>query len=172
MVHKIGNLVPRIDGAVFIARSAEVAGDVTLADGASVWFSAVIRGDIAPIAVGKNSNIQDGAVVHCDTGVPTVIGENVTVGHGAIIHSATIGDNAIVGMGAIVLDRAVIGRDSIVGAGALVTGGKNFPAGSMILGSPAKVVRELTPEEIAHIGENARHYVELAKSACADYREI
>jgi carbonic anhydrase/acetyltransferase-like protein (isoleucine patch superfamily) len=172
MVHKIGNLVPRIGDSVFIAHSAEVAGDVTLADGASVWFSAVIRGDIAPITVGKNSNVQDGAVIHCDTGVPTIIGEGVTVGHGAIIHSATIEDNVIVGMGAIILDRAVIGRDSIVGAGALVTGGKTFPEGSMILGSPAKVVRELTPEEIAHIAANARHYAEHAKTAAGDYKEI
>lgn len=170
MVHRIKNDSPHIHRTAFVAHSAEVAGQVTLAENVSVWFSASVRGDIAPISVGKDSNIQDSAVIHCDTGLPCEIGEGVTVGHGAIIHSATIGNNTIVGMGAIVLNGAVIGEESIVGAGALVTGGKNFPQRSMILGSPAKVIRELTDEEVAHNKENALHYVSLAKTATDDYQ--
>lgn len=171
MIHRIKNDEPLIHETAFVAPNAEVAGQVTLAEGVSVWFSATVRGDIAPIRVGRNSNVQDGAVVHCDTGVPCVIGEGVTVGHGAIVHSCTIGDNSLVGMGAIILNRAVIGADSIVGAGALVTGGKEFPPRSMILGSPAKVIRELTDEEVAANRENARHYAELSRTAASDYRE-
>ena len=140
-------------------------------EGSSVWFSATVRGDIAPIAIGKDSNIQDGAVIHCDTDLPCIIGDGVTVGHGAIIHSATIGNNTVIGMGAIVLNLAKIGEDSIVGAGALVTGGKEFPPGSMILGSPAKVIRELTADEIAHNRLNALHYRDLAKNADTDYQD-
>jgi len=171
MVHRIKNNAPIIHPSAYIAHNAEVAGQVSLAEGSSVWFSASIRGDIAPIVIGKNSNVQDGAVIHCDTGIPCTIGEGVTVGHGAIIHSSTIGDNSIIGMGAIILNKAVIGEDSIVGAGALVTNGKEFPARSMLLGSPAKVVRSLTDEEVAANRENAHHYVELAKTADADYQD-
>jgi carbonic anhydrase/acetyltransferase-like protein (isoleucine patch superfamily) len=171
MVHRIKSVVPELHPSAFVAPTAEVAGDVQLSEGTSVWFSASIRGDIAPIVVGKNSNVQDGAVLHCDTGLPCVIGEGVTVGHGAIVHSARIGDNTIVGMGSIILNGAVIGPDSIVGAGALVTGGKEFPPRSMILGSPAKVTRELTDEEVAHNRENAMHYVELARDAGDNYQD-
>lgn len=171
MIHRIKNAIPEIHPSAYIAHNSEVAGQVRLAEGTSVWFSASVRGDMAPITIGKNSNIQDGAVVHCDTGIPCTIGENVTVGHGAIIHSAAIGDNTVIGMGAIILNKAVIGRDSIVGAGALVTGGKEFPPRSMIIGSPAKATRELTDEEVAHNGENARHYTDLAKNAVSDYQD-
>jgi carbonic anhydrase/acetyltransferase-like protein (isoleucine patch superfamily) len=171
MVHRIHNDIPEIHPSVFVAHNAEVAGNVSLGEGSSVWFSATIRGDIAPISIGKNSNVQDGAVVHCDVGVPCVIGDGVTVGHGAIVHSATVGNNTVVGMGAIILNNAVIGEDSMVGAGALVTGGKNFPPRSMILGSPAKVVRELTDEEVAHNRENARHYTEKGANALSDYQD-
>jgi len=170
MVHSFKDARPNVDPTAFVAQSAEVAGSVTLAAGTTVWFSATIRGDIAPIVVGANSNVQDGAVLHCDVGVPCVLGEGVTVGHGAILHSATVGDNVVIGMGSIVL-AATIGRDSIVGAGALVTNGKTFPPRSLILGSPAKVARELTDAEVAANRENARHYVELGKTAAADYRE-
>lgn len=172
MVHKIRNMIPDVHPSVFVAHNAEVAGQVTIGEGSSVWFSATVRGDIAPIEIGKHSNIQDGAVVHCDTGIPCVIGDGVTVGHGAIIHSASIGDNTVVGMGAIVLNKAVIGADSIVGAGSLVTGGKEFPPRSMILGSPAKVTRELTDEEVERNRANALHYVENGGCAAADYGEM
>jgi carbonic anhydrase/acetyltransferase-like protein (isoleucine patch superfamily) len=171
MVHRIKNDIPVIHPSAFIAHNSEVAGLVTVEEGSSVWFSASVRGDIAPIRIGKNSNVQDGAVIHCDYDIPCSIGDGVTIGHGAIIHSCTIGDNSLVGMGAIILNKAVIGPDSIVGAGALVTGGKEFPAGSMILGSPAKVVRPLTAEEITQNRENARHYTELAKTAESDYQD-
>lgn len=169
MVHKIRDMIPEIHQSAFIAHNAEVAGQVTIGEGASVWFSATVRGDIAPISIGKNSNVQDGAVVHCDTDIPCVIGEGVTVGHGAIVHSATVGDNTVVGMGAIILNKAVIGADSIVGAGSLVTGGKEFPPRSMIIGSPAKVTRELTGEEVERNRANALHYVEKGSRADADY---
>jgi carbonic anhydrase/acetyltransferase-like protein (isoleucine patch superfamily) len=171
MVHRIRNDIPQLAEGAFVAHSAEVAGRVNLGKGSSVWFSAVVRGDIASISVGENSNVQDCAVIHCDTGVPCEIGNGVTIGHGAIIHSATIGNNSLIGMGAIVLDGATIGENSIVGAGALVTGGKSFPPGSMILGSPAKVVRELTADEIAGIAKNALHYAQLASTADSDYQD-
>jgi len=171
MVHRIKNDIPEVHPSAFIAHNAEVAGLVTVAEGASVWFSASVRGDIAPIVIGKNSNVQDGAVVHCDTGMPCIIGDGVTVGHGAIIHSCTIGNNALIGMGAILLNGAVIGEDSIVGAGALVTSGKVFPPRSMIIGSPAKVLRELTDAEVAHNRENALHYTHLAHTAGSDYQD-
>ncbi len=171
MIHRIKNDIPEIHPSAFIAHNAEVAGQVTVAEGASVWFSASVRGDIAPIVIGKNSNIQDGAVVHCDTGAPCVLGDGVTVGHGAIVHSCTIGNNTLIGMGAILLNEAVIGEDCIVGAGALVTSGKVFPPRSMIIGSPAKVLRELTDAEVAHNRENALHYTDLARTAESDYQD-
>jgi carbonic anhydrase/acetyltransferase-like protein (isoleucine patch superfamily) len=171
MVHRINSVVPELHETAFVAHTAEVAGDVKLAAGSSVWFSASVRGDIAQIVVGKNSNVQDAAVLHCDFGIPCVIGEGVTIGHGAIVHSAKVGDNTLIGMGAIVMNGAVIGEDSIVGAGALITGGKEFPPRSMILGSPAKVARELTDEEIAHNRENAQHYVELGRNAKDGYQD-
>jgi carbonic anhydrase/acetyltransferase-like protein (isoleucine patch superfamily) len=171
MVNRIHSDIPVLDRSVFVAHNAVVAGRVTLGEGCSVWFSATIRGDIAPITIGKNSNIQDGAVVHCDTDLPCTIGDGVTIGHGAIIHSATVGDNTVVGMGAIILNEAVIGADSMVGAGSLVTGGKVFPARSMILGSPAKVVRALTDEEVERNRENAIHYVKKGAQAGCDYHD-
>ena len=171
MIHRIKNDIPEVHPSAFVAHNAEVAGRVTVAEGASVWFSASVRGDIAPISIGKNSNVQDGAVVHCDTGMPCIIGDGVTVGHGAIIHSCTIGNNALIGMGAILLNGAVIGEDSIVGAGALVTSGKVFPPRSMIIGSPAKVLRELTDTEVTHNRENALHYTQLARTAGSDYQD-
>jgi carbonic anhydrase/acetyltransferase-like protein (isoleucine patch superfamily) len=171
MIHRIQNDIPEIHPSAFVAHNAEVAGQVTLSEGVSVWFSATIRGDIAPITVGKDSNVQDGAVVHCDVGIPCVIGNGVTIGHGAIVHSATIGDNVVVGMGAIVLNHAKIGEDSIVGAGALVTQGKEFPPRSMILGSPAKAVRSLTDEEVERNRENAAHYVAQGSKAENAYQD-
>ncbi len=171
MVHRIKHEIPDIHPSAFVAHSAEVAGKVSLAEGASVWFSASVRGDIAPIIVGKYTNVQDGAILHCDVGHPTVLGDGVTVGHGAIVHSAIVGDNTIIGMGSIILGGAEIGADSIVGAAALVTGGKKFPPRSLIIGSPAKRVRALTDEEVAANRENAAHYAELAKSAGHDYQD-
>lgn len=172
MVHAIGARRPRIDDSVYVAWNAEVAGDVTLASGASVWFSASVRGDVAPIEIGERSNIQDGAVVHTDTGAPCRVGADVTVGHGAILHSCVVEDGSLVGMGAILLNGAVIGAGSVVGAGALVTQGKVFPPRSLILGSPAALVRELSEEESAGNLRNARHYVEAGREARTSYREM
>ncbi len=140
---------------------AVVVGDVKLGEDCSVWYNAVIRGDEAPIVIGDGSNVQDNAVLHVSEGHPLTVGRDVTVGHGAILHSCTVGDNTLIGMGAIVLDDAVIGRNCIIAAGALVTGRTVIPDGSMVMGSPAKVKRELTQEEMAGIAENARVYRKL-----------
>lgn len=148
---------------VFIAKSADVVGRVKLGNFVSIWFQAVIRGDVDTITIGDRTNIQDGTVVHVAPGHPTVIGNDVSVGHNAIIHGCTIGDNVLVGMGAIVLNGATIGDNSIVGAGALVTQGKVFPPNSLIIGSPAKAVRSLTAEEIQSIKDNAEEYLDTMK---------
>ena len=171
MVHRIGSRTPRVKDALFIAWNAEVAGEVTLGAEVSVWFSATARGDIASISVGPGSNIQDGATLHVDTGLPLVIGRGVTVGHNAVLHGCTVGDDCLIGMSAVVLSGAVIGKESVVGAGALVTEGKQFPARSLILGSPAKAVRQVDDELLQRMRENARHYVELAREAARDYEE-
>jgi carbonic anhydrase/acetyltransferase-like protein (isoleucine patch superfamily) len=147
--------------AYYIAKNATVVGDVQLGKDVSIWYGAVLRGDSGCICIGDGSNVQDNAVLH----EKITIGKNCTIGHGAIVHGCTIGDNCIVGMGAIVLDGAVIGENCMIGAGALVTGKMNAPAGSLILGNPAKVVKELTEEQIAHNLYNAEHYVEKAKEA-------
>lgn len=168
MIHGFKGKLPRIHESDFVAWNAEVEGEVELAEGASVWFGAVLRADIAKITVGRDTNIQDGAVLHVDRGVDLCLGEGVTVGHGAIVHACTVGDYCLVGMGAVILDRAVIGHESIVGAGALVTQGKSFPPRSMILGSPAKVVRELTTEEVASLHEHAAEYARLARETKAE----
>jgi gamma-carbonic anhydrase len=172
MVHSFEGARPDIARAAFVAWNAEVSGKVTLGEGASVWYGAVLRGDIDEIRVGAGSNVQDGAVLHVDEGQPCVLGDRVTVGHGAIVHACTVGDRCLVGMGAVILDRAVIGEDSIVGAGALVTQGKAFPPRSMILGSPAKLVRPLTDEEVAGLRSHAEAYVGLARRTAAGCREM
>ena len=145
--------------AVYKAANATVVGDVRLEDKVSIWYGAVLRGDSGTITVGEGSNIQDNAVLHERVSV----GRDCSVGHGAIVHGCTVGDNCVVGMGAVILNGAVIGKDCIIGAGALVTGKMNAPAGSLILGNPAKVVRPLSEEEIAGNRANARHYVQLAE---------
>jgi carbonic anhydrase/acetyltransferase-like protein (isoleucine patch superfamily) len=171
-VHSFEGERPEISRAAFIAWNAEVSGRVELGEGASVWYGAVLRGDIAAISVGAGSNVQDCAVLHVDHDRPCVLGEQVTIGHGAIVHACEIGDRCLIGMGAIILNGAVIGEDSIVGAGALVTQGKVFPPRSMILGSPAKAIRALTDEEVAGLRPHAEAYVELARRTAAGSREI
>lgn len=154
---------------VFIAPNAFILGDVEMGALSSAFFGAVLRGDINPIKIGEETNLQEHAIVHTTRGrTPTIIGRGVTVGHGAIIHGPTIEDYCIIGMGSIILDEAVIGTESLVGAGTLVTEGKVFPPRSLILGSPGKVIRSLTDEEIAHIRDSAASYV----IAAAGYREI
>ena len=148
--------------SVFIAPGAVVVGDVTLEAQVSIWFNAVLRGDTAPLRVGAGSNVQDGAVLHADPGFPAIVAAGCTIGHNAIVHGAQVGDNALVGMGAILLNGVVVGRDSIVGAGALLTQGKRFPAESLILGSPARVVRALSQAEIEANRAAAQAYVAKA----------
>ena len=150
---------PVLGNGVYLAKTAVVLGDVTLGENASVWFGAVLRGDINRIVVGANSNIQDNAVVHLADDFPCLIGDWVTVGHSAIVHACTVGDECLIGMGATILDGAEIGAQSIVGANALVTGGMKVPPGSLVLGSPAKVVRALTTDERAGLKYWAEKYV-------------
>jgi carbonic anhydrase/acetyltransferase-like protein (isoleucine patch superfamily) len=150
---------PTLGKQVYIARGAVVLGDVTLGDHSSVWYNAVLRGDINRIVVGHHSNIQDNSVLHLADDFPCLVGSYVTVGHGAIVHACTVGDEVLVGMGATILDGAVIGDQSIIGANALVTQGYKVPAGSLVLGSPAKIVRELTLEERGHLRNWAEKYV-------------
>jgi carbonic anhydrase/acetyltransferase-like protein (isoleucine patch superfamily) len=163
MTHSFDGKSPRIPESAFVAWNAEVSGEVELGKGASVWFGAVLRGDLAPIRVGEESNVQDGAVLHVSPGMGCSLGAGVTVGHGAIVHACAVGDYCLIGMGAIVLDGAEIGAESIVGAGSLVTQGKRFPPRSMIFGSPAKLVRGLTEEEVRGLHEHAFAYRELAE---------
>lgn len=144
---------------VYIAPDAVVTGDVALSDRVSIWYGAVLRGDSGTITVGEGTNIQDRCILHEET----TLGKNCTVGHGAIVHGCTIGDNTMVGMGAIVLTGAVIGNDCIIGAGALVTGKTVAPDGSLLLGSPAKMVKPVTPEQIEENRHSAEHYIALAK---------
>lgn len=142
----------------FLAPNATVTGDVHLSENVNIWYGAVLRGDSGTITVGEHTNIQDNCVIHEET----TIGSFCTIGHGAIVHGCTIGDNCVIGMGAIVLNGAVLGDGCLVGAGAVVTGKMNAPAGSVLLGSPAKVVKTLTPEQITEQRQGALHYVELA----------
>lgn len=150
---------PRVAATAWIADSAQVIGNVELAADASVWFGVVIRGDTETIRIGEATNIQDGSVLHADVGKPLTIGRQVTVGHKVMLHGCTVGDGSLIGIGAIVLNGARIGKNCIVGAGALVTEGKEFEDGSMILGSPAKAVKLLTPEQQAGLALSAQHYV-------------
>lgn len=144
----------------YIADNAAVIGRVVLHAGSSVWFGATLRGDTEPITIGENSNVQDGSVLHTDLGVPLSIGRDCTIGHQVMLHGCSIGDNCVIGIQSVVLNRAVIGRNSIVGAGTVIPEGKSFPEGVLILGSPGKVVRELSAQEIAFITLSARHYLQ------------
>lgn len=153
----------QIHETAFIAPGAVVLGDVTLGADVGIWYNASVRGDRGPVVIGRGSNIQDNAVVHLDSGHPVVIGENVTVGHGAIVHGCVIGDNSLIGMGAIIMNGAQIGENCIVGAGALVTQDMQVPDNSLVLGSPARVKRSVTEEEIAANLHNAQLYVEEAR---------
>ena len=170
MLYQLGERQVRAEGEYFVADSAAVIGNVLLRANASVWFNAVIRGDNELITIGENSNIQDGSVLHTDPGSPIVIGSHVTIGHKAMLHGCTIGDNSLVGINAVVLNGAKIGRNCLIGANALVTEGKDIPDGSMVLGSPGKVVRDLTPQEIEGLRRSALHYVENARRFARDLR--
>lgn len=168
MIYDLGeHRVVTAGDAYFVAPSASVIGRVTLGEDASIWFGAVVRGDGNTITIGSRSNVQDTAVVHVDGDAPTVVGNDVTIGHGATVHGCTVGDRALIGIGATILSHAIIGEYCIVGAGALITERKTFPARSLIIGAPARRVREVTDEEMRMLEKSALHYAELGRR----YRE-
>jgi len=162
-IYQLGDDAPRIAATAWVADNAQVIGRVELADDASIWYGAVLRGDNDRITIGARSNVQDGSVLHADAGFPLTLGADVTVGHQAMLHGCTVGDGSLIGIQAVVLNGARIGRQSLVGAGAVVTEGKEFPDGSLILGAPAKAVRSVTPEQVERLRFAARHYVENAE---------
>ena len=171
-IYQLDDLTPSIPDSAWVADSAQVMGNVTLGEHTSVWFGAVLRGDTSTITVGKGSNVQDNSVLHADNGMPLVIGEGVTVGHQVMLHGCTVGNNSLIGIGAIVLNGVKIGNNCLVGAGALVTEGKEFPDGSMILGSPAKAVRMLSPEQIEGLKMSAQHYIKNANRYKAGLKKL
>ena len=161
-IYSLGDDRPQIHDSAYVADAATVIGRVTLAPHSSVWSQAVLRADNEPIEIGEGSNVQEGAVLHNDPGYPLVVGAGVTVGHQAMLHGCTVGDGSLIGIQAVVLNGAVIGRNCLVAAGAVVTEGKTFPDNSLILGTPAKAVRQLTDADIAGLHANAVDYVERA----------
>ncbi len=170
MRERINEQVPVIHATSYVHKSAVVIGDVTVGENVSIWPCAVLRGDIASITVGDNSNIQENACVHVNYDAPAVIGKGVSVGHGAVVHGSRIGDNCLIGMNAVVMESE-IGPNCIIGAGAVIPAGKNIPAGSLVMGVPAKVVRKLEEDEVNAIMKNARDYAEairLYKDHCEE----
>lgn len=170
--YRIDDKQPRLAASAWAAPSADLIGDVHLGERASAWFGAVIRADNTPIVIGDDSNIQDGSICHSDAGFPLTIGARVTVGHQAILHGCTIADDCLIGMGARVLNGATIPEECIVGAGALITEGKTFAPGSLIIGAPARAVRQLTDEERLALRESAKHYSEKAAHYAAELTTI
>ncbi len=158
-IYQLGEHAPDIDPSAYIADSANVIGKARIEANASIWFEVTIRGDNELIAIGENSNVQEGCVLHTDPGFPLTVGKNVTVGHQAMLHGCTVGEGSLVGIQAVILNGARIGKNCLVGAGALVTEGKEFPDNSLIIGSPAKVVRTLSEEDIARMQANTGNYV-------------
>jgi carbonic anhydrase/acetyltransferase-like protein (isoleucine patch superfamily) len=171
-IYQLGDDAPRIAASAWVADSADVIGRVELADDVSIWFNTVLRGDNEWLQIGRGSNVQDGSVLHTDAGVPMALGENVTVGHQVMLHGCVIGDGSLIGIQSVLLNGVKIGKNCIVGAGSLVTEGKQFPDGVLIMGSPARVVRELTPEQIAQLEGNAKHYVENARRYRAGLKKL
>ena len=160
------------DGSVWIAPGAQVIGDCHFAEGASVWFNAVIRADNEPTRIGRNTNIQDGAVLHNDPGFPLTIGDEVTVGHQAIVHGCTVGEGSLIGMGAAILNGAVIGKGCLIGAGALVAEGKEIPDYSLVVGAPGKVIRTLDAEAVAAVRMAAQRYRENQERYRRSLKEV
>lgn len=171
-IYELGEHKPDIADSAWVADSAQVIGRVTLGEDCSVWFNAVLRGDSDTLSIGRGTNIQDGSVLHADTGFPLQLGENVTVGHQVMLHGCTVGENSLIGIAAVVLNGAKIGKNSLVGAGALVTEGKEFPDGVLIVGSPAKVVRELSPTQIEGLKASARHYIDNSRRYSTGLKKI
>lgn len=171
-IYELDGIAPQLGEGAFVADSAEVIGYVHLGKNTSVWSKTVVRGDNDQVTIGDESNVQDASVLHSDPGFPLIIGKRVSIGHKVMLHGCTVGDGSLIGIGAIVLNGAKIGKHCLVGAGALVTEGKEFPDGSMILGSPAKAVKQLSPEHIQNIERIADHYVENATRFRASLKKI
>jgi carbonic anhydrase/acetyltransferase-like protein (isoleucine patch superfamily) len=171
-LYMLDGLGPELGDGAWVAPSADLIGDVRLGRRASVWFGAVLRGDNTPLILGEETNFQDGAIGHSDAGFPLSIGARVTVGHQAILHGCTVADDCLIGMGARVLNAAVIESECIVGAGALVTEGKHFESGSLIVGAPARVVRQITDEERQLLRASAAHYAEKAQRYASDLKPV
>jgi carbonic anhydrase/acetyltransferase-like protein (isoleucine patch superfamily) len=171
-VYQLGADTPDIHPTAFVADNATVIGKVHLGERSSVWFGVVIRGDTDHIRIGAGSNVQDNSVLHTDAGLELVIGDNVTVGHQCMLHGCTLGEGSLIGIGAIILNRARIGRHCLVGAGALVTEGKEFPDHSLILGSPAQAVKTLSPEQVARLAYGAAHYADRGQTYPHELKRI
>ena len=171
-LYVLGDLKPHLAAGAWAAPSADLIGDIRLGARASVWFGAVLRGDNTPLILGEETNFQDGSVGHSDADFPLTIGARVTIGHQAILHGCSIGDDCLIGMGARILNGAAIRPECIVGAGALVTEGKTYPAGSLIVGAPARVVREVTDQERQMLRMSAAHYAEKARRYAAELRRL
>ena len=171
-LYQLGDDTPQLAAGSWVADSAQVIGRVALGAQASIWFGAVLRGDNEWITIGARSNVQDGSVLHTDMGSPLTLGDDVVIGHQVMLHGCTIGNGSLVGIQAVVLNGAQIGRNCLVGAGSVVTEGKEFPDGSLILGSPAKMVRMLTPEQIQRMQRGAAHYVANAQRYATQLKRI
>jgi len=171
-LYELDGVAPQLGQGAYVADSAQAIGRVVMGENASLWFGVVARGDSDTLTIGRNSNIQDLSMLHADAGVPLTIGENVTVGHHVVLHGCTVGDNSLIGIGAVVLNNARIGRNCIVGAGSVVTEGKEFPDNSLIIGAPAKVVRTLDDAAAERLRKSADHYVENARRFAKGLKKI
>lgn len=171
-VYELGGVRPVMEGEHWIADSASVIGNVIMKRHSSIWFNATVRGDNDPITIGENTNVQDGSVLHTDVGIPLTIGANCTIGHMVMLHGCQIGDNTLIGIGSIILNGARIGKNCLIGANSLITEGKEIPDGSMVMGAPGKVVRELTDQQKQMITGSAHHYVENWKRYAGGLRQL
>jgi carbonic anhydrase/acetyltransferase-like protein (isoleucine patch superfamily) len=171
-IYELDGKAPQLGAGAWVADNATVIGDVILGENASIWFGCVVRGDTDTIRIGANTNVQDLSVLHADLGVPLTIGDNVSLGHQVMLHGCTIGDNTLVGIQAVILNNARIGRNCIVGAGSVVTEGKEFPDNSLIIGAPARVVRQLDEAALKNLERNAEHYVGNAERYRRSFRKI
>lgn len=169
---KRGFFSPKLDGECYLAPNVQIIGDVEIKKGASIWFGAVLRGDIEPIIVGENSNIQDNSVLHTENGSACIVKDNVTVGHSVTLHGCTIGDGSLIGMGAVILNRSIIGKNCLIGAGALVTEDTIIPNNSLAVGFPAKIIRQLTKKEIEAMHQNTLRYIKNGQNYKKNLKKI
>jgi carbonic anhydrase/acetyltransferase-like protein (isoleucine patch superfamily) len=171
-IYSLSDKHPQIAASAWVAPNATIIGDIRLAENSSIWWNTVLRGDNEPISIGENSNIQDGSVLHTDPGAPLTVGRNVTVGHLVMLHGCTIGEGSLIGIKSVILNRAVIGRNCLIGANTLIAEGKVIPDRSLVMGSPGKIVRELTDEEVARIAGSSKRYVENARRYATQLKPV